>query len=182
MPVTANTNTALTKVKRHFPAFNEMEDQNCLSVLRNVTIDPEISKTLLLRKKFSETPEDYKAALDAFRLPEGWGHFLRSLTDPVIAAISEGMSLTTIADIVGDPSLTLLLQIVRIYAFFLEGRSSSKKTLESGIVTRQEAQEIGQENEHLGALMSNAQELLDLLKLCEKRIITCVDQLLNIEW
>lgn len=102
----------------------------------------------------SETPEDYKAALDAFRLPEGWGHFLRSFTDRVIDGISEGMSLTAIADIAGDPSLTLLLQIVRIYAFFLEGSSSSGKTGLDLIVTRQDAREIVRENAHLGALMS----------------------------
>ncbi|MCO5604776.1 hypothetical protein L7F22_058946 [Adiantum nelumboides] len=60
------------------------------------------------------------------------------------------------------------LQTVRIYAFFLKGSSSSGKTGLDSIVTRQDAQEMVKENAHLGALMSNAEELLNKLRLLTK--------------
>lgn len=187
----------LAIIKKSYPGFNvsEVDDHYLLSIMRNLTTDPQKSKQFLLQKKFSETPEDCQAALEAFRLPEGWGNSLRYFTDQVIDGISEGMSVTEITNIaiVGDttflvlPNLTLLLQIIRIYAFFLEGGTGL-----GSMITREGARRIAAENEHLGALMSNAQELLDLLKFCDKlryggtrlqkRIIDCVDQLLNIEW
>ncbi len=185
----------LAILRKSYPGFNvsKVEDHDFLSIMRNLTTDPQNSKHLLLQRKLSETPDDCRAALEAFRLPEGWGNSLRYFTDQVIDGISEGMSFNEITNIAiaGDvlvlPNLTLLLQIIRIYAFFLEGGTGA-----GSMITREGARRIAAENEHLGAIMSNAQELLDLLTFCEKlrdggtrlqkRIINCVDQLLNIEW
>lgn len=44
-----NTDTALTLIKSHYPAFNEMKDQRFLSIIGNMTTDPETSKTILLQ-------------------------------------------------------------------------------------------------------------------------------------
>lgn len=163
-------NNGLAIIKRSYPPLNDIDDQSLTCILGKMTSDPQRSKKLLLQDKFSVTPEGYdsRAVLEAFQLPEGWGHLLRSFTDRVIDGISGGMPLTAILEITGDPHLTLLLQIVKIYALFLE-----------------------EENANLGTLMSKAQELSNLFRLLAKlrygetrlhqRIIDCVNQLLNVD-
>ena len=160
----------LALIKRSHPTLNDMDDRSLICILGKMTSDPETSKKLLLQDKLSRTPEGYdsRAVLEAFQLPEGWGHFLRSFTDRVIDGIPGGMPLTAILDITGDPSLTLLLQMVQIYALFLEDETAN-----------------------LGTLMSKAQELLNLFRLLAKlrhgetrlhqRLIDCVDQLLKVD-
>lgn len=67
------------------------------------------------------------------------------------------MSSTLITAYTSDPYLTLLLKLVLIHAIFTK---SGKKGLEDSIITRGDYAMITKDDAHLGALASNAQELL----------------------
>ena len=68
-----------------------------------------------------------------------------------------GMSSTLITAYTSDPYLTLLLKLVLIHAIFTK---SGKKGPEDSIITRGDYAMITKDDAHLGALASNAQELL----------------------
>ena len=167
---------SFSEVKRKYPAIADVPDIQLLNLHDDIQGNPD-RKRVLLESKHSESAElapsreTYMEALDQWQLPEGWGDFLLSLTNPLIEGIPQGISSTMLATYAGDPYLTQLLRLVLIYALFTESDNEREGT-------------------HLGAMM-RAQDLNDLLTWTPRlrnggtrflqRLVRCIENIVNPE-
>ena len=57
-------------------------------------------------------------ALEDFRLPEGWGNLLLSLTNPLVEEIPLGMTNEMIETVIHSGPLLLLVKLILVHATF----------------------------------------------------------------
>lgn len=105
------TEKALTLTKTGYPALKDINDHQLRSLLQEIRDNPD-KKRGLLESKYSLKqlePSSYMEAINQWQLPEGWGDFLLSLTNPIIEGIP---SVLYDSCCLYKPYLILLLKLV----------------------------------------------------------------------
>lgn len=93
--------------------------------------------------------------LTTLDLPEGWGDFLLSITNPLVEGIPLGMTSALISQFASDPALLLLLKLLVAYTMFV---TRGKKDTENAIITRGDSSEMLADDAYFGSITLQAQE------------------------
>lgn len=164
-------------IKQKYPSISGTDDLHIYYLFSKIQDNSDARRVLLETKQNVLAPMDLNLARQTLReleLPEGWGNFLLSLTNPLIEKIPLGeFDFSTV-----DPFLDLLLKMIIFHALFVNKEGNRQ---ENGELTRDEA--------FADSLAGTAQELLDVLKLMPKlrnggirlfqRMLSCINKLME---
>lgn len=164
-------------IKKKYPSISHIDDLYISDLFSRIRNDSNARRILIEARQSTLAPMNLdlaRQALRNFKLPEGWGDLLLSLTNPLIEQIP-GFDFSTL-----DPSLSLLLKMIIFHALFVNKEGNGRENASSEL-TRDEA--------YAESLAGTAQELLDVLRLMPslrnggtrlfQRMLSCINNLLE---
>lgn len=157
-------NQLCTLLRQEYSALRGLNDDQLNLLADRAKNNSQAIKNRLIQHKHSLEPVDstkVDSALTTLELPEGWGDFLLSITNPLIEGIPLGMTSALISQFASDPALVLLLKLLVAYTTFV---TRGKKDTENAIITR-------------GAVRCSQMMLISVLSLCRPKSFSTFSKL-----